>query len=61
MKGMVTKEKWKLKSIRGTDKKYEPRQLPTCNTQHLEYNPTENNVENIYNVYLQLHPIKVNI
>jgi hypothetical protein len=29
--------------------------------QLLEYNLTKNNVEDIYNVYLQHHAIKVNI
>jgi hypothetical protein len=61
MKGVVIKEKRELKSIKGTDKRYEPGQLPTSNIQHLEYNPMKNNVENICNVYLQHHPIKVNI
>jgi hypothetical protein len=33
----------------------------TCNMQFLEYNLTRNNVEGICNVYLEHHPIKVNI
>jgi hypothetical protein len=44
MKGMVTNEKRKLKSIKRIDERYEPRQLPTYTIQHLEYNPTKNNV-----------------
>jgi len=42
-------------------KRYELKQLPTYNTQLFKYNPTKNSVEGICNVYLQHHPIKVNI
>jgi hypothetical protein len=61
LKGMVTKEKQELNNIKGTDERYELKQLPTSSTQLLEYNPTRNNDEGICNVYLQHHPIKVNI
>jgi len=61
MKGVVTKEKKKSKSIKGANERYESKQLPTYNTQHLKYNPTKNNVESICNVYLQHNPIRVNI
>jgi hypothetical protein len=43
------------------DKKYELKQLFTYNTQLLEYNPMGYSVEGICNVYLQRHPIMVNI
>jgi hypothetical protein len=43
------------------DERYELKQLPTYSTQLLEYNPMRNNVEDICNVCLQHHPIKVNI
>jgi hypothetical protein len=43
------------------DERYELKQLPTYNTQLLKYNPIKNSVEGICNVYLQHHPIKVNI
>jgi hypothetical protein len=53
----VTKEKQKLMNIKGTDEKYELKQLPTSTSmQLLEYNPTRNNVEGIYNVYLTTPP-----
>jgi hypothetical protein len=55
------KEKKRSKNIKGTYERYESKQLPTYNSQHLKHNPTKNNVESIYNVYLQHHPIKVNI
>jgi hypothetical protein len=55
------KEKKELGSIKGTNGRYEMKQLPTCNMQLLKYNLTGNNVESICNVYLQHHPIKVNI
>ncbi len=58
---MVTKEKWELKNVKGMDETYELNQLPTYDTQLVKYNPIKNNVENIYNVYLQHHLIKVNI
>jgi hypothetical protein len=61
LKGVVIKEKWELRSIKGTNKTYELKQLPTYDTQHLEYNLMGNNVESICNVYLQHHLIKVNI
>jgi hypothetical protein len=59
--GVVTKEKWELKSVKGTDVTYELKQLLTYNTQLLEYNLMGNNVAGICNVYLQHHQIKVNI
>jgi len=58
---MVTKEKWKLKNVIGMDETYELKQLFTYDMQLLKYNPIRNNVENIYNIYLQHHLIKVNI
>jgi hypothetical protein len=58
---VVTKEKWELKNVKGMDETYELNQLPTYDTQLVKYNPIKNNVENIYNVYLQHHLIKVNI
>jgi len=61
LRGVVTKEKRKLRSIKGIDKRYELKQLPTCNMQFLEYNLMGNNVEGICNVYLEHYPIKVNI
>jgi hypothetical protein len=61
LKGLVTFKKQELNNIKKTDKKYELKQLSAYNTQLLEYNLMGNNVEGIYNVYLQHHPIKVNI
>ncbi len=59
MKVMIKKkELWNIKRI---DERYEVIQLPTYNTKLLKYNLTRNNVEGIYNVYLQHHLIKVNI
>jgi len=52
------KELWKIKKI---DERYELIQLPTYNTKFLKYNLIRNNVEGICNVYLQHHPIRVNI
>jgi hypothetical protein len=43
------------------NERYELKQLPAYTTQLLEYNLLKNNVEGICNVYLQHHPIKVNI
>ncbi len=48
-------------SIKKKDESYELKPLPTFSTQFLKYNTMENNVEGICNVYLQHHPIKVNI
>jgi hypothetical protein len=47
--------------IKITNEKYELKQLPTYNTQLLEYNFIRNIDEGICNVYLEHHPIKVNI
>ncbi len=61
LKRVVTKEKKELWGIKRMDKRYELKKLPTYSTQLLENNPIGNNVEGIYNVYLQHHPIKMNI
>jgi len=58
---MVIKEKKELWGIKQMDKMYELRQLPICSTQLLEYNHMRNNIKSICNVYLQHHPIRVNI
>jgi len=60
LKGLVALKKQKLNNIKGTDEKYELKQLSAYNTQLLKYNLMGSNVEGIYNVYLQHHPIKVN-
>jgi hypothetical protein len=61
LRGMMTIKKKEFWSIKGIDKRYELKPLPTCNTQLLKYNFMKNNVEGICNVYLQHHLIKVNI
>ncbi len=58
---MVIKEKWELKNVKIMNETYELKQMPTYDTQLLEYNLMGNNVESICNVYLQHHLIKVNI
>jgi hypothetical protein len=58
---MVIKEKKELWGIKQMDKRYKLKQLPICSTQLLEYNHMRNNIKTICNVYLQHHPIKVNI
>jgi hypothetical protein len=61
LRGVVIKEKWELKNLKIMNETYELRQMPTYDTQLLEYNLMGNNVESICNVYLQHHLIKVNI
>jgi hypothetical protein len=61
LKRVMIRKKRELWNIKGMDERYELIQLPTCNTKLLKYNLTRNNVEGICNVYLQHHPIKVNI
>jgi hypothetical protein len=59
LRKVVNKEKQELWAIKGTNERYELKQLPTYNTQFLEYNLMGNNVKGIF--YLQQHPIRVNI
>jgi hypothetical protein len=59
LRKVVNKEKQELWAIKGTNERYELKQLPTYNTQFLEYNLMGNNVKDIF--YLQQHPIRVNI
>jgi hypothetical protein len=61
LRGMMIFKKRIVGHLKRTNERYELKQLPTYNMQLLEYNLMENNVEGIYNVYLQHHPIKVNI
>jgi hypothetical protein len=57
----MTKKNEKMWGIKWINEKYELKQLPTYNTQFLEYNFIGNSDEGICNVYLKHHPIKVNI